>query len=68
MNLFYIILIASGSGVVGNSPILAAAISGAKLKDPAISSNMYKVRSSAGFGSRGIQIMIWKWPNISIQY
>lgn len=34
---------ASGSGLVGNSPILAAAISGAKLKDPAISSNMYKV-------------------------
>lgn len=34
---------ASGSGVVGNSPILAAAISGAKTKESPMSSNMYKV-------------------------
>ena len=37
-------LIASGSGVVGNSPILAAAISGAKTKESPMSSNMYKVK------------------------
>jgi len=36
--------IASGSGVVGNSPILEAAISGAKTKESPMSSNMYKVK------------------------
>ena len=36
--------IASGSGIAGNSPILAAAMSGAKTKESPMSYNMYKVK------------------------